>query len=398
VKFDNGGVALPGSISLPTAAAGLQMPLTLSGTATTDGHLTLSTDGRYLTLAGYGVTTGLSDVADASAAAAPRTVARIGVADDAVDTSTSFTGDSTYGNDNARSVASTDGSQFWLSGSNEGVRYATLGATTSTQINTASPTNNRVVNIFDGQLYVSSGSGAFQGVSAVGAGLPTTGMQTISLLSGFPTSGTHSANDFWFKDGNTVYVADDSTFGNGGGIQKWTRSGATWSLAYTLLNTGAATTAVRGLAGYVDDASNVVLYGTTTQASANRLISVIDVGPSATATTLATAPVNTAFRGVEFVPDGAPANNADFDNSGTVDGRDFLTWQKNFGATGQADKSTGDATGGGTVNDADLAAWKSKFGGAPASAASVGVPEPGALALAALGVLAAAGRRRWSAS
>jgi hypothetical protein len=36
----------------------------------------------------------------------------------------------------------------------------------------------------------------------------------------------------WFKDANTLYIADDGSAASGGGIQKWTQSGGTWSLAY----------------------------------------------------------------------------------------------------------------------------------------------------------------------
>jgi len=116
------------------------------------------------------------------------------------------------------------------------------------------------------------------------------------------TTGTHSSYDFWFKDANTLYVADDGTAANGGGIQKWTLSGGTWSLAYTLLNNGTTTTAARGLTGTVDGSGNAVLYATTgTSSSANGLISVIDTGAGASATTIATAATSEVFRGVELL-------------------------------------------------------------------------------------------------
>src|SRR5438552_18700022 len=99
-----------------------------------------------------------------------------------------------------------------------------------------------------------------------------------------------------------MYVDDDGVIGSNGGIQKWTLSAGTWSNPYTLLNTGAATTAVRGLT--VDwSGANPIIYATTTATTANLLIKVTDTGSGSTATTIATAPTNTVFRGVDFTPE-----------------------------------------------------------------------------------------------
>jgi hypothetical protein len=62
--------------------------------------------------------------------------------------------------------------------------------------------------------------------------------------------------------------------------------------------------------------------------------------------------------------------NADFDADGLVDGADFLTWQRGFGATG-AGLSDGDANGDGTVDEADLIAWANQFQQPPGEMASV---------------------------
>jgi hypothetical protein len=90
-----------------------------------------------------------------------------------------------------------------------------------------------------------------------------------------------------------------------------------------------------------------------------------------------------------FLP---PSSDADFDDSGTVDGRDFLIWQRNYGGPGNP--GTGDADGNGQVDDADFAAWKATFGGPPAVAAGAGVPEPAAIVLAALAAACTWRRRR----
>ncbi|MCA9235581.1 MAG: hypothetical protein KDA44_08910 [Planctomycetales bacterium] len=88
-------------------------------------------------------------------------------------------------------------------------------------------------------------------------------------------------------------------------------------------------------------------------------------------------------------------SRADFDLSRAVDGGDFLTWQRGYGGGVRFDQ--GDADLGGSVDGDDLATWMADFGqqapiGAAAVLAAATVPEPTAVALAALaaaGVIAA---------
>lgn len=130
--------------------------------------------------------------------------------------------------------------------------------------------------------------------------------QVATSLSGMPTVG---ASPYSFvlldRDPNvpgldTLYVADDRVLANGGGIQKWTSNGATWTLAATFTN--GLTSGVRGLAGGVAG-QNVILYATTTEPSANKIVQLIDNGaPNPQITVLVTAGSNTAFRGVAIAP------------------------------------------------------------------------------------------------
>jgi hypothetical protein len=308
------------TINLPTGATGL----TLSGTATSEGFLTLSTDGNYLTMGGYAATPGTATPQTSTPAAVNRVVGRIDMSGN-INISTALT--DAYSGSNIRSAVSTDGNSLWTAGNGgsgqgatAGVRYTTLGSTTSTLINPTS-SNMRVVNIFNGQLYASSSTGTLLGVSTVGTGEPTTSIGGApTALPGMPTTGTHSAYDFWFMDANTLYVADDGTAANGGGIQKWTLSGGTWTLQYTLLNNGTTTTGIRGLAGTVDGSGNAILFGTTS-ATLNSLIEVTDTGAGSTATTLATVTTGYAFRGVEFLPVPEPSSIAL-----VLGGLTFLGW------------------------------------------------------------------------
>jgi len=292
------------TIGLPTAANGANQILTLSGSATSEGFLTLSANGLYLTMGGYNSAIG---TAGPNNLIGNRVVGRIDLFGN-IDTTTILGDASNLGN--IRSVVSDNGGNLWANTSGAGVRYTTFGSTTATTQLSTSPSNVRTVNIFSGQLYTTSASSTFQGVATVGTGLPTTSGQTTTLLSGFPTASGPSPYDYVFADANTLYVADDRATGSGGGLQKWTFNGSTWTLAYTL-NIG-LTAGLRGLTGVADGLGDEILYATTADAitalAGNKLVTLTDLLSATSAgtetfSTVATAPGNTAFRGVELVPE-----------------------------------------------------------------------------------------------
>jgi hypothetical protein len=75
------------------------------------------------------------------------------------------------------------------------------------------------------------------------------------------------------------------------------------------------------------------------------------------------------------------STSADFDADGDVDGADFLTWQRGFGAAGAA-PSQGDANGDSAVDGEDLTVWRNSWDGSPpAAGAPLAVPEPAGLAI-----------------
>jgi len=372
--------SLLATLSLPQAASGFNQPLTLSGTATSEGFLAISPNGQFLTLGGYAATPGLAGIASTNAADVNRVIGRVDLFTSAVDTSTALTADS-FNTSNIRSVATTNGTDFWAAGNGSGgtgaVRYTTLGGGGTTEQVADAPNNARVVKIYDGQLYVGSGSGDFRGVSEVGSGLPTT-METTTLLPGFDVEHVNnpSTYDYWFSNDTTLYVADDRSLANGGGIQKWELSAGTWGLSYVLDPGG---TGVRGLSGVVSGGT-ATLFATTTQTSANNLISIVDTGAASAASVLTSAPADTVFRGLVFAGELPPPGDGDFDGDGIVDGHDFLLWQR-----------------GGSPNplsQSDLNAWEANFGsGAPLSAIAA-VPEPSSLGLLLLAAVPMVLRRR----
>jgi hypothetical protein len=358
MKVDGTPVA---TVALPTAVSGANRRLTTSGSATSEGYISLSQDGNYIVQVGYDADVGTLSVVGTATTAVNRVIGRTSISDRTIDTSTYF--DTTaYSANNIRSAASTDGTEFWASGAGAGgVWYTLLGpqSASTVQVST-SVTNTRNINIFDGQLYASSASGAFRGVNAVGTGLPTTSGETITLLPGFDpsTSSPQSVYDFFFSNADTLYVADDRSVASGGGIQKWTFDGSTWSLAYTMATAPGGS--VRGLHGYVDatNGGSVVLFATTTETNANRVVTVTDTGAASAFTTIATAPTNTAFRGVRYlpVPDAPPGCPGDLDGDGDVDQSDLGILLANYGCVARkpARLCAGDLDGDGDTDQSDL--------------------------------------------
>ena len=326
------------TIDLPTSVSATNRILTASGNSTSELNMTRSTDGHYLVLTGYSAAPGTTAVAASLSTDVARVIGRI-AADGSVNTGTS-TGDA-FSAVSIRAAATTDGTSFYAVGGNSGVRYTTFGGFASTQLNTA-PTNLRYINIADGNLYISSASSPYIGLSQVGAGLPTTSGQTATTLPGFPaaTAGS-SPYGFYFADlsatvpgADVVYIADDRTNGSGG-IQKWSLVMGSWVLNGTIASTASA--ALRGLNGNTSG-TTVSLLAT----SATGLFAVSDnagynVAPSVTSmpAAIATAGTNTAFRGLAFAPLAfAPAITSFTPTSGPVGTTVTVTGTNLNGATG----------------------------------------------------------------
>jgi hypothetical protein len=303
--------ALVRTIPLPIAASGAHSPITLSSSASSEGHLALSVDGRYVTLAGYAVEPGVAGIAattNLSSDLTPtnRVVARID-ADGGVDTSTRLL--DAFSGSSPRGAVTIDGSAFWATGdgtaATNGVQYQPLGATTSSTRILSSGANLNAAQIIGGQLYANTTTQ----ISRVGTGTPTTGSQTLTA----EVSGVTSARGFVFLDRDpmvagidTVYIArDSSVVANTLNIQKLTFNGAIWLLDTLVVTfTGGANTT--HLAAFVEG-TGVRIVATQSLAAGNRIFTFVDDGSATVeATAIATAPTNFRFRGVAPSPTAAP--------------------------------------------------------------------------------------------
>ena len=297
------------TISLPTTGATpIQMAATLGGS---EGFLSQSTDGQSLVLGGYATTADYSatDITASSASSVPRAIYKI---DANGNFSKIYASTTAYSANDIRAVIS-DGTNYWAGGASvasaDGINY--FGPSTAVNFGaTATPIKAYGLRIFNGQMYYStqkagpSNTASHLGIFSVGSSLPTSGSPTLTQI--IDMGATNTPADFSFNSTTTTcYIAVNLNTA-AGGIQKWTKSGSTWTLQYTL-GTGATNIGAYGLT--VDySGTNPVIYATTSEATVgNRIIKIIDTGSGATATTLVAAATNVWYHGLDFSPCIAPS-------------------------------------------------------------------------------------------
>jgi hypothetical protein len=360
------GSATPGespvfTYTLPTTNSGNNFGIVGQYGSSSEGTLQLSGNGQYLTIAGYSASAAAAGInastneangtnfangtafnhntvslAQSTDTNVPRLAALID-ANGNVNSSTEF--NDVYSTNNPRSVYSSTGSSFYISGqgdgnnNDQGIFYGNVGLNT---IVSGSPTgiyntqDTRTVSAYSGNLYFSidTGSGSDTGIWKYN-GLPTSSSSPTRIIPGNNgLSGSHevfySPEGFYFANADTLYVADtgDPKAGNvgDGGIQKWTFNGSAWSLEYTLTPTSSAwvnsdQTGFEGLAGEIvgsGAASQVDLFAvsyTSGNAEPDGLYSITDTldatsGTGETFTELESAAGNGGelFKGVAFAP------------------------------------------------------------------------------------------------
>ena len=319
LEYTTSGTAVQ-TITFPSSGTSQQ---TDSGSATSNGYL--NSYNGLVAVTGHNSSAGTASVAsgntkvtsiiDGTGNVATRVTYPTGGA--------SGTPPSPFSGNNLRSAIATGNNTFYASGTASGTPntggvwyYNGSAFTQISSTATGQPTNLRNIEIFNNQLYVSSSTGAFLGISKVGTGLSTSGNQSATLEINMGTGA--SPYGFVMFDTNsdslldTAFIADDRT-SNDGGLHKWTYSTttSTWSSSYSLLFDAAAGTlsesaasgfaGIRGLTGSYDSVTGFTLYATTTETSNNRLVSIVDNGSTPTTySTLASAGANNVFRGVDL--------------------------------------------------------------------------------------------------
>jgi len=272
------------SLAIPSTGSGV---LVNSGSASSEGQLTLSANGQYLVFAGYNVAAGTAGVAGASSSSVPRGIATLDANGNYSLIATTAT---YYSGNNIRGGTSDGNGNYWGAGAASTGGTVYLGTGTPAQI---ASSNSLVIQDNSGNLFYSTAKGA-TGIYEI-AGTPTSGTATPTLVLA-----NAAPSDFAFNTSMTIaYVANTS-----GGIQRYDFSGGSWTLSYTL-DSG---TGMNGLA--VDfSGTDPLIYATTE--SGKKLIEITDTGSGATANTLATVDGSTeAFRGVDFTPQLVPEPSA----------------------------------------------------------------------------------------
>ncbi len=256
------------SIALPTTGNNTSgnFAITDSGSAASQGFLTVSSNGRYIAFTGYSANVGVAGITSTTSAANPRLAGTLSF--NGAVTVTSL-GATAFNANNYRSAFTNgNGTNVWAGGNGnattEGV-WSTNGST-PTQL---AALNVKTINGAGGQLFVSNGTA----ILAIGSGDPVSGAQTNTTISANVTAG--NIVQFFFADLSNTIAGPDTLYvsnqANGTvGIDKFTLTSGnmvsgTWvaSGSANIGSLGNATSGALGLTGKADANGNVTIYGTT---------------------------------------------------------------------------------------------------------------------------------------
>jgi hypothetical protein len=295
------------SIALPVTAGDGNRKLTAAGQSRSEGLISSSADGRYVTVTGYDAAPGTlgpgnTSLTNTDPASVPRVVGIVD-ANGTVDTSTTLSAASAP--KIIRSAVTTDGDRLFAAGGNGGVLTTTLGSSAVGVVGGDATSNLNQLTVQGGQLYTSGI--VTNRLAKVGTGTPTSGasfapvpdLPANLLAYGYALLDLTAAD--WAGTGaDTLYVANATD--RAGSVQKYRWDGSHWVKAAGVVDLPGVT----GLVAHKNGAAVDLAVTTPTQ-----LLLVTDPAGSAATfgaaapTTLATAPANTEFRGVALAPSGA---------------------------------------------------------------------------------------------
>lgn len=296
-----------------------------TGNYVDEGISTLSQDGKYLTIFGYNQSVG---------GAVPTTgnglVVGVIAADGSYNSTTTLSNNATTGLGSPRSAV-IDGTNIWANGSQNGIQYTTLGATSSTRVSTGQETSKSLTigrtwasnALQPSRLYIASATASKELPYATP--LPTTSTTFTTSVNFTTDINANQVAIVTVSNRTLIYVADDAS----NSIRRYFLNyGGTGLGAYPGELSDASTSNIKSLTTktrVVGPNTLVDVYATTwghdgTGTETSKLITFTDsylttnatndlpnTILASTTTTLATAPANTLFKSVTFVPEGSTA-------------------------------------------------------------------------------------------
>jgi hypothetical protein len=289
-----------------------------NGHAATEGMLSRSEDGQFLSFAGYGGVSLLQQSGTPSLLDIGRAFCTV----DAAGHTHTIIYENYAGTEkmNPRGAVTDGQNHFWSCGNASGTAYYDAGSSGGPVIFAGVP-DSRQVKIINGTLYTTLNgpdgvflgvpSGIFSFVDGSGdpAPLPESPKTKLSLVVQADQAYSKIAGFDINPQGTIAYTADAEK-----GIQKYVKGDSGWKFAYNFSipqNIPADANHETGCFALTVDFSGSapIVYATTTDGyngsvNSNRVVRIVDTGATAPVTTVAQATsTDIAFRGIAFTPE-----------------------------------------------------------------------------------------------
>jgi hypothetical protein len=298
-QFDING-AYVNTVSIPETGPSAMVALgfeNLNGIntgSTTGSSLSRSLDGRFMVVAGYN--TNLSYGSSLNASFATNVPRGIGLIESHAQYTLAVADTNSVYDATIWRAAVADGTNNYWGGAGAGGTYY-FGFDAPPAVIQTTFLNMRSMSLFNGDIYCAGAVAGSTGVLKIN-GMPRTATTPTLLFSG--SSGSYDM--MVGPDGNLIYLADQRSVLNGGGIQRFEFDGSNWNLAYTITG-GFGNLGPRYLTADFSGPNPVIYAASNDQTfDNNRLVKVVDTGSGSVATTVAFAGVNQNFRGIRFGP------------------------------------------------------------------------------------------------